>query len=170
MKKIASLIGVLFMAMVVFTAYCGSGGEKKDEQKRPLGQATVTMDTIVARAGDSLDVAVSLENDIAIGGMQLKIGFDAGVLAFGKPTLTKRSAELIVMNNTKNNELMLMVYSMGGKSISPGKGPIIMLPVKVAAQASGVYGLDLREVIVATHDARSVPATWAPGALNVKRR
>lgn len=170
MRRLPSLFMVLFTTIVVFTAYCGSGAEKKAEKKGEETKARVTIDSLVAKAGDSLDVPIRLENNVAIGGMQLRVRFDIGKVTVEKPKTTGRSSEMLVMHNVKDNELLLMMYNLSGKSINPGSGPILLLPVKVSREASGTCALDLKEAIVATHDAQNIPTTWASGEIHIRRR
>ena len=170
MKKFSLLCYVLFTIMVFFTAYCGSSAEKKGEKKSEKMGAIVTIDSVVAKAGDSLNVPISLENSEAIAGMQLKIQFDPKILTVDKPMVTKRSTEMLVMHNVKNNELLIMMYNLSGKSIDPGTGPVLMIPMKVSQSAVGSSALDLLEAILAKQDAQTVQSTWKSGEVVIKKR
>ena len=170
MRRVPSLFMVLITTIVVFTAYCGSGAEKKVEKKGEEGKAMVTVDSVKVGAGDSADVAIRMENTEAIGGMQFRIGFDATKVTLDKPKTTKRSSEMLVMHNIKDNELLIMMYNLSGKSISAGRGTVLRLPVKVSEKASGSSILDLREVILATHNAQTVPSAWKSGLVTIGRR
>lgn len=170
MRRVPSLFMVFLITIVVFTAYCGSGAEKKVENKGEEPRATVTVDSVNARAGDSVDVAIRMDNTEAIGGLQFRIGFDVNKVTLDKPKTTKRSSEMLVMHNIKGNELLIMMYNLSGKSIPPGRGTILRLPVKVSGNATGSSVLDLREAILATHNAQTVPSTWTSGAVNIRRR
>lgn len=168
MKRVSSLSVVLLVTAVIFTAYCGANGEKKSEKKVSKKGATVSIDSVEARAGDSLDVPISLENEEAIAGMQLKIQFDPKMVTVHKPRATERSTEMLVMHNVKDSVLVLMMYNMSGKSIGPGSGPILMLPVKAFEDTTGSSNLDLKEVILAKQNAQTVPASSRSGKVTIK--
>ena len=169
MKRVSSFCRILFITAIVFTAYCGSNAEKKVEKKVEGATAIVSIDNIFANAGDSLDVPISLENSQAIAGMQLKIQFDPKMLTVDKPRNTKRSTEMLVMHNVKENVLLIMLYNLSGKSMAPGTGPVLMVPIKVSKGATGSSALDLMEAILAKQDAQIVPATWKSGKVTIKK-
>ena len=170
MKRVSSFCCILFIAAVVLTSYCGSDAEKKGEKKGEMKTAIVSIDSVVAKAGDSLDVPISLENSEAIAGMQLKIQFDPKSLTFDKPKLTARSPDMLVMHNVKENVLLIMMYNLSGKSMAPGAGPVLMIPTKVSTQATGSCTLDLMEAILAKQDAQTVPSSWKSGKVVIKKR
>ena len=170
MKRVSSFLGVLFVTSAFFVTHCGCSAEKKVEKKEEKKTAIVSIDTVQTWAGDSLDVPVFLENDEAIAGVQLKIQFDPRVLTIGKPVAAERSGDMLVMHNVKDNELLVMMYSMSGDSIASGNGPILMLPLSISGDAAGSSSLDLREVILAKRDAQTVSASSRSGKLVITRR
>jgi hypothetical protein len=168
MKRLYSYGIPLFIAAMALTAHCGSNSEKKTEQGSEQKIAVVTVDSVTARAGDSLSVPIRLDNGEAIAGIQLKIQFDPMVMAVGKPRVTPRAAEMIVMDNVKENILFIMMYNMSRKNVEPGKGPILMIPLKISKGATGTSILEVKEALLARQDAQSVPSSSKSGKVVIR--
>jgi len=156
--------------MIVLTAYCGSNAQKKAEKDADMQGTMVMIDSVAVKSGDSLDVPVRLNNTEAVAGMQMRIQFDQKMISVGKPKLTSRSTDMLVMHNVKESELLVMMYNLSGKSIAPGKGSVLTIPVTVARGASGSCTLDLKEAILARQDAQTIPSARKSGMVVVRNR
>ncbi|UCE20294.1 MAG: hypothetical protein JSV84_08150 [Gemmatimonadota bacterium] len=166
MKKISPLYVAVFITAVAVLANCGSKSEV--EENVGTKDSAITVGSVVARPGGNVEVPISLESHVDIAGVQLNIQFDSNAVTVDAPRTTSRTADMMVMHNIKERELLLMLYDMSGKTISPGSGPILMLPVNVAQNASGTISLDLTKAMLATQDAQTIPVSSGSGKITIR--
>ena len=166
MRNVSIVYALLFIAIVAFLANCGSESEVEKEAETQV--TAISIGSVVARSGGNVDVPISLDNDVEIAGVQLTVQFNSNFVTIDKPRTTRRCTDMMVMHNVKENELLLMMYNMSGKTISPGSGPILMLPVYISQNASRTIDLELTKALLATLDAQTIPVTEHSGKITVR--
>lgn len=166
MKKISPVYVVMLALIAALLLKCGS--ESEVEKKVEAQDTFITIGSVTARPDATVDVPITLSNSVAIAGVQLSILFDSDDVTFDKPRTTKRCTDMMLMHNVKENELLLMMYNMSGQTIPPGNGSILMLPVKVAQDASGIVNLDLTKALLATQDAQTIPVSSESGKITIR--
>jgi hypothetical protein len=166
MKNISSVHVMLLVMAVACIANCGSESEVKEQMEQK--ETTITIGSVTARPGESILVPISMGNSVEVAGVQLNIEFDSRLVSVDKPETAKRCPDMMIMHNVKENELLLMLYDMGGKTIPPGSGPILMLPVTLTQNATGTISLNLTKALLATQDAQTVPVSSEPGKITVR--
>ncbi|MFQ6092431.1 MAG: DUF6073 family protein [bacterium] len=118
-----------------------------------------------AKTGERILLPVSVEAGEAISGVQFTLSYNASRLTPLTPQLTERSAEMELASNAVDGELMVLIYSLEGKAIPAGHGPIVQVPFKVAdfGRRTLDFGLEFKEVIVAGEDCcRALPVEVRP--------
>ena len=166
MKNVPSLYVVMLVTAIAFSAHCGSKSEVEKEVETMV--RTISVGSVVSEPGGSIDIPISLDCDVEIAGVQLSIQFDSSVVTLDKPRTTRRSTDMMVMHNIKEEELLLMLYNMSGKTIPPGSGPILMLPAEVAQNATGTIDLNLTKAMLATQDAQTIPVSSESGKITIR--
>jgi hypothetical protein len=142
-------VGVLF----IFSVFLGAEGsvEKAVVELCPSEARTETAVRVI-----HVPLAVSNTRDIA--GVQFSLKFDGERVVAEEPELTDRSANMSVAYNSKDGEMVVLIYSTDGTGIAPGDGPIVRLSFAVSDGAERAGEIQLEKIILASPEATSIPA------------
>jgi hypothetical protein len=85
-----------------------------------------------------------------VAGLQARIAYDPKRGVPGHPELTERARGFELAANDTGEELILLIYSVGGQTLEAGGGPLVRIPLRTGvAYREGDPGLELAEVLVA---------------------
>ena len=133
---------------------------------------TVSAGTAAGPPGTTVTIAISLENDVPVRAVQLRLTDtpDALALLSGSVRATARSAALMAdANEQADGSVIAVVLSTGAALIAVGSGPVIELDYTVAPSASvgTAIALGLSEVSVADENRMPLPVDLQDGSVSV---
>jgi hypothetical protein len=120
--------------------------------------AVVDLDLEGVKKGTDNRIYVHSEELVPVAGVQLKLGYDPDEITFSSPLATDRSDDFIIQyKDNGKGEMVLVMYNLSGKSIEPGEGNILSLPVNVAPGLKGEPQVEINEAIMADPGAVVIP-------------
>ena len=157
-------VAVVGIAVVLFASH----GFLLSEE---AGKATVVSvgDQHALPAENRIKVPVVVETETDVAGLQMRVRYDADSMTPDSPQLTERSEEMTVGFNDREGEIVFLMYSVEGKSISPGDGPVVMLPF-ILAEGASVGEILFEEIILAGSTSEAIPVTVRPGPVSVGKQ
>jgi len=125
----------------------------------PVPLASVELNYEQLKAGEKGEVKVFADLEVSVAGAQLEINYDPKQVKFSTPLLTERSGDLIVQyKDNENGKLIAVLYSLSGKSIEPGQGNILTLPLEANSNLGNEeIKIDLKDVVLADPKAVVIP-------------
>lgn len=100
---------------------------------------------------------VAIKSNIPIAGAQIKLQYKGTTVVPGKPQLTERGANMLLASNTKEDELIILVYSTDQNVIRPGSEPILSVPFEVEGSENDSTIVSFKEVILVNRHAQQIP-------------
>ncbi|UCE17328.1 MAG: T9SS type A sorting domain-containing protein [Gemmatimonadota bacterium] len=152
----------LLLTFPVLLGAVGSG----DRAVVELSSSEVRTDLSVR----TVQVPVAVSNTKVMAGVQLSVKFDTEGMVPGEPELTARSASMSIASNSKDGEMVVLLYSTDGKGISPGDGPIVSLSFAIMDGMDATGAIRLEKVILASPEATALPAVVRPTTISVGSR
>ena len=107
---------------------------------------------------ETILLPIAIQSKSALAGIQLTVSFDEVRMLPEKPELTERSAGMISAQAAKDGEMTVLVYSVEGKQISPGDGPVVNLVFTSKDGSKRAGEVHLKEVILADPEAQIIPS------------
>lgn len=84
-------------------------------------------------AGQSANISLEADLEVAVAGVQAVIEYDPNQLSFPELNKTLRSSQMtLTYQDNKSGRLKLLMYSLGGKAIDVGTGSILTLKAQVS--------------------------------------
>ena len=125
----------------------------------PAPLASVELNYEQLKAGEKGEVKVFADLEVPVAGAQLGINYDPKQVKFSAPRLTERSGDLVVQyKDNENGRLTAVLYSLSGKSIEPGSGSILTLPLEANSNLGNEeIKIDLQNVVLADPNAVVIP-------------
>jgi len=120
--------------------------------------AVVDLDLEGVKKGTDNRIYVHSEELVPVAGVQLKLRYDPDEITFSSPLATDRSDDFIIQyKDNGKGDLVLVMYNLSGKSIEPGEGNILSLPVHVAPGLKGEPQVEINEAVMADPGAVVIP-------------
>ena len=160
-KVFVGVIGLL----LVFSVHLGAegSGERAVVEIRSIeAQNEIPMRTV--------QVPLTVSNTTVMAGVQFSLKFDTERVVPEEPELTDRSANMSIAYNSKDGEMIVLLYSTDGKGISPGDGPVVNLSFTISDETEGSDEIRLEEVILASPEATAIPAVVRPTTISAGSR
>lgn len=129
-----------------------------------ISPARVWTPEISLKDGETFELPIFVDSEVEIAGAQFTLTFDPSTLITGEPQVTERTGEMTVAHRAEDGNLTIVLYSLDGKSIPAGSGPILSLKFKT--QNTGYMaqdpGLRFEEVILGGSCLESIPVDIQP--------
>jgi len=159
--SIRSGIPTYLLALTIALAYA-----------RGASGVTVSAGNAAGPPGSTVTIAISLENDVAVRAVQLRLTDIPNelTLALGSARTSERSAALTAdANEQDDGSVIAILLSTGAALIAAGTGPVIELDFTIAPSASvgATITLGLSEVSVADENRTPLPAVTQDGSVSV---
>ena len=132
-------------------------------EEGPKAAKGVSSPAAVEMTGTEGGVDIAIASDVPIAGAQFSIKYDPKHIA-GGPELTGRSSGMVLGYNIEEGRLRILIYSLDGRAIPPGKGPVVSIPFEV----EDVGHVILEEAILSDADARAIPADIMDRSLELR--
>jgi len=130
--------------------------------------ASVELDLEDLKEGYNGDARIWADLLVPVAGAQFEIEYDPDQLSFSTPILTERTDGFVVQyKDDKNGKLKVVMYSLTGEAIQPGKGNILSLPAEANPNLSEELKIDLTDVVLANPGAVVIPVS---GYSNLPKR
>lgn len=130
--------------------------------------ASVELDLEDLKEGYDGDARIWADLLVPVAGAQFEIEYDPDQLSFSTPILTERTDGFVVQyKDDKNGKLKVVMYSLTGEAIQPGKGNILSLPAQTNSNLSEELKIDLTNVVLANPGAVVIPVS---GYSNLPKR
>ena len=108
------------------------------------------------RPGRRMEVPVGIETEEPLAGVLYRLRYDESVIEVGQPEVTDRCRAMDVNWGRVDDELWILVSSLGGGVMGAGQGPVLRVPLQVPEGASGEWEVWFEETVVFTADERIV--------------
>jgi hypothetical protein len=120
--------------------------------------AVVDLDLDDLKKGTDDRIYVHSQELVPVAGVQLKLKYDPDEISFSSPVVTDRSDDFIIQYKDEGKgELTLVMYNLSGKSIDPGEGRIISLPVNLRPGFKGEPRIEINQAVMADPGAVVIP-------------
>ncbi|UCE17116.1 MAG: T9SS type A sorting domain-containing protein [Gemmatimonadota bacterium] len=144
---------------ICVTVFTGSLCASTEQPSQDLKAAQIfTGDALSFEAGTHIEVPIVLTTTKSLAGIQISLEYNGDIMTPGEPVPTERTAGMSVAHNITDDKILILLYDVTGKTISPGNDPVLTLPFSIAQNAEGRSELVFREVILADEGANAVPA------------
>jgi hypothetical protein len=138
-------------------------------QVRAVDAVTVSAGNATGSPGDTVTVAISLDNDVGVRALQFRLTDIPDVLDLVANRTTARSAALVAgANEQPDGSVLVVLLSIGSALIAPGTGPVMELDFTIDAAAcpgGGTVTLHLSEVQVADANRNPLPVITQDGSV-----
>ncbi|MFQ6094388.1 MAG: LamG-like jellyroll fold domain-containing protein, partial [bacterium] len=102
-----------------------------EKHKKPPSKAEVRIPDLTVESGDNkIDLPVLVSFDNVLSGIQLTIQYDSGKLKLSEPIPTELISGMEIASNVLKDELRVIMFSPTGKTITPGEGTLLKIPVE----------------------------------------
>ena len=156
--NIGDVIGVVRVLLGIGT--CPPTGVAKGV----ASSAFVSAQPVTLNEEGDFTLPISVDSEIDIAGVQLKLGYNAGVLTPDDPQLSDRSVGMNVASKARDGELTIVVYGPEGETISAGTGPILSVRFKTHDAKLTTQDTNVRfeEVVLAVSCTELIPVEIEP--------
>jgi len=169
-----STFALTFVVAIVLAALgsgCGSDDDDGDGTPiPPAGSQVIDLGDASGAPGDTVQMAVSLENSDPLLGFQFDLAHDPSVLSVLDATTTTRTTGFdVFMSNPEVGLARIIVVDLGGSAqIAAGNGPVLNVLVAVAPGAApGASVLATSEARGTSASSTSVSLGGSEGTLTV---
>jgi len=120
--------------------------------------AVVDLDLDGLTKGTDSHIYVHSKELVPVAGVQLKLKYDPGEMSFSSPEGTERADDFIIQyRDDGQGQLALVMYNLAGKSIEPGEGNILSLPVNLKPGFKDEPKVEIEEAVMADPGAVVIP-------------
>jgi hypothetical protein len=138
---------------------------------REARAVTVSAGNATGSPGDTVTVAISLDNDVGVRALQFRLTDMPDVMDLVANRTIARSAALVsAANEQPDGSVLVVLLSIGSALIAPGTGPVMELDFTIEAAAcpgGGTVALHLSEVQVADANRNPLPVDTQDGSVVV---
>jgi hypothetical protein len=160
-------IDVRDLVGVIQQALAEAPSETPEKTLALASATTVTMGlgaVVTDRTGQRY-IPVDLTSDGDVSGMQFSIHADPATILLGIPSLAGRADQMQIQHHHENGTLRMVVYSADGKVLPQGVTAVVMVPVKVTANAHLASSVTLDGIVVSNYLQQAIPVTVAETGL-----
>jgi hypothetical protein len=141
-----------------------------ERESKSLKAARIsTGDVLSVKGGTTVDVPIVLTTTNPLAGIQISLDYDRDIMTPGEPITTERSSGMSVAHTIDSGTVLILLYDVAGKTISPGSGPVLTIPFTVSQNAEGLSEIVFREVILADEQAKAVPTEVKSAPITIEK-
>ena len=120
------------------------------------------------RVGDEIALCIEMENTVPVAGLQFDVYADSACVEMLDIRSTERTAGWTVARrmDIEERRARVLVYSLEGDRIAPGRGPVAKLWLRTLAE--GEARLDLRNVISGDEYGKAIPVHTESGLVRAR--
>ncbi len=166
-NTITQKISALICACILFTVYSPFESEAAENR--------LILPDIQVRGSERNSFGILLETEQVIGGAQIRLKFDSTIgFMITDVSLTSRTAGYeqpsvnISLTEIGKAEVDIVLFSLNGAAIIPGKGEILRIHYRTTCDVCGESPLTFQEVILSNLESEPLPVSFENGRVSAE--